>query len=222
MIALSPHRHDAMISPSDGGDNIMKALLAAAAIALVSASAALAFDADTQAVIDRHKANKPVSMTDMATLMRSSEQWCYVNQDHSCAWTDIYLEVTNLGATFEIGNAWDAETDVAFTDKGIFRDDRYICETGADWVPTVRATRRSDGSVISGRQLWELKQAIYATRDGDTQDCFDYRYLRSDPDQLTITLLQRQYTDDVHVPENDVEVTLHFDAETAAALTWYQ
>ncbi len=198
----------------------MKMLLAAMAITLTTGSAALAFDADTQSVIDRHKANKPVSMTDVATLMQSSEQWCYDNQDHSCAWTDIYLEVTNLGVTYEIGNAWDADTDIAFTDKGIFRDDRYVCETGADWVPTVRATRRSDDSVIAGRQLWELKTAIYATRDGDTQDCFDYLYLRSDPDQQTVTLLQRQYTDDVHVEENDVEVSLHFNAEDAAGLTW--
>ncbi|QQR36331.1 hypothetical protein JI749_01445 [Devosia oryziradicis] len=197
----------------------MKMLLAALAITLTTGSA-LAFDAETQSVIDRHKANKPVSMTDVATLMQSSEQWCYNNQDHSCAWTDIYLEVTNLGATFEIGNAWDADTDIAFTDKGIFRDDRYICETGADWVPTVRATRRSDGSVITGRQLWEIKQAVYATRADDTQDCFDYLYLRSNADQQTITLLQRQYTDDVHVEGNDVEVSLHFNAEDAAGLTW--
>lgn len=197
----------------------MKLLLAALAITLTTGSA-LAFDAETQSVIDRHKANKPVSMTDVATLMQSSEQWCYNNQDHSCAWTDIYLEVTNLGATFEIGNAWDADTDIAFTDKGIFRDDRYICETGADWVPTVRATRRSDGSVITGRQLWEIKQAVYATRADDTQDCFDYLYLRSNADQQTITLLQRQYTDDVHVEGNDVEVSLHFNAEDAAGLTW--
>lgn len=52
----------------------MKMLLAAMAITLTTGSAALAFDADTQAIIDRHKANKPVSMTDMAQLMRSSEQ----------------------------------------------------------------------------------------------------------------------------------------------------
>lgn len=198
----------------------MKMLLAALAITLTTGSAALAFDADTQSVIDRHKANKPVSMTDVATLMRSSEQWCYDNQDHSCAWTDIYLEVTNLGVTYEIGNAWDAETDIAFTDKGVFRDDRYICETGADWVPTVRATRRSDGSVIAGRQLWALRTDIYAIREGDTQDCFDYLFLRSDANQQTITLLQRQYTDDVHVEGADVEVSLHFDAEDAAGLTW--
>ena len=198
----------------------MKSLLAAMAIVLTTGSAALAFDADIQAIISRHKANKPVSMTDMAQFMRASEQWCYDNQDHSCAWTDIYLEVTDTGASFEIGNAWDADTDIAFTDEGVFKDDRYICETGKDWVPSVRATRRSDGSVIGGRMLWEVKTAIYATRDGDTQDCFDYLYLRSNPDQQTVTLLQRQYADDQHVEGNDVEVSLHFNAEDAAGLTW--
>ena len=198
----------------------MKTLLAAMAIALTTGSAALAFDADTQAIIDRHKANKPISMTDVAQLMRSSEQWCYNNQEHSCAWTDIYLDVTDTGVTYEIGNAWDAETDIAFTDEGVFRDGRYICETGKDWVPTVRATRRSDDSVIGGRQLWTLKQAITASRAANTVDCFDYLYLRSDADQETITLLQRQYTDDTHIEGNDVEVSLHFNAEDAAGLTW--
>ena len=198
----------------------MKTLLATMAILLASGPAALAFDADTQAILDRSKVGKLIGMTDMATLMRASEKWCYDNQEHSCAWTDIYLEVLDLGATFEIGNAWDAETDIAFTDKGVFRDNRYICETGADWVPTVRATRRSDGSVIAGRQLWEIKQAIRANQDNETQDCFDYLLVGTNPDQQVITLLQRQYTDDVHIEGNDVEVTLHMNAEDAAGLTW--
>lgn len=199
----------------------MKMLLAAMAITLTTGSTAwAAFDTDVQSIIARHKAGKPVSMTDMAQLMRSSEQWCYINQDHTCAWTDIYLEVTQTGVTYEIGNAWDADTDIVFTDEGVFKDDRYICETGKDWVPTLRALRRSDGSAIGGRMLWELKAAVYATRDGDTQDCFDYLFLRSDANQQTITLLQRQYTDDVHLEGNDVEVSLHFNAEDAAGLTW--
>jgi hypothetical protein len=221
MIALSPQWQNAMVGGLRRPEkHSMKMLFAAMAITLATGSAALAFDADTQAVIDRHKANKPVSMTDVATLMRSSEQWCYTIEDHSCAWTDIYLDVTDTGVTYEIGNAWDEETDIAFTDEGEFRDNRYICETGKDWVPTVRATRRSDDSVIAGRQLWDLKNEIYAIREGATQDCFDYLYLRSDANQQTITLLQRQYTDDVHLEGNDVEVSLHFDAEDAAGLTW--
>ena len=159
-------------------------------------------------------------MTDMATLMRASEKWCYDNQDHSCAWTDIYLEVTDTDVTYEIGNAWDAQTDIAFTDEGVFRDDRYICETGKDWVPTVRATRRSDGSVIGGRLLWALKAEIQANLAGDTVDCFDYVYLVNNADQQVVRLLQRQYAGDVHVEGNNVEVTLHMNAEDAAGLSW--
>lgn len=198
----------------------MKTLFAAIAIALTTGTTALAFDADTQAVIDRQKAGKLVSMSNVAVLMRASEKWCYDNQDHSCAWTDIYLDVTDSGATFEIGNAWDAETDIAFTDEGVFKDDRYICESGKDWVATVRATRRSDGSSLDGRLLWDVKQAVRANQDAETQDCFGYLFLRSDADYQTTTLLQRQYTDDVHIEGNDVEVSLHFNAEDAAGLTW--
>jgi len=198
----------------------MKTLLAAMAIIMATGPAALAFDADTQAIIDRHKSGKPVAMHDMATLMRSSAQWCYLNQNHTCAWTDIYLDVTDAGATFEIGNAWNADTDIAFTDKGVFEDDRYICETGYDWVPSVRATRRSDGSVIGGRLLWDLKADIHAIRAGDIRNCFDYLYLRADADQEVVTLLQRQYADGVHDENGDVEVTLHMNAEDAAGLLW--
>lgn len=197
----------------------MKMLLAATAITLATGSA-MAFDADIQAIIDSHKAGKPVAIHDLAQFMTASEQWCYINQDHTCAWTDIYLEVTKLGAIFEIGNAWDGETDITFTDKGVFKDDRFVCEAGYDWVPTMQATRRSDGSVINGRLLWDLRLAIYDTREGDTQDCFDYLFLRVDPDQDVVTLLQRQYVDEVHDPGRDVEVTLHFNAEDAAGLLW--
>ncbi|MCR6671914.1 hypothetical protein [Devosia ginsengisoli] len=198
----------------------MKTLLAAMLITMATGSAALAFDADTQAIIDRHKSGKLVAINDVATLMRSSAQWCYLNQDHTCAWTDIYLDVTDTGATFEIGNAWDADTNIVFTDQGVFEDDRYICETDHDWVPSVRATRRSDGSTIDGRLLWDLKSDIYAIRAGDIQNCFDYLYLRSDPDYEQITLLQRQYVDGVHDETRDVEVTLHMNSEDAAGLSW--
>jgi hypothetical protein len=155
----------------------------------------------------------------VAVLMRASEKWCYHNQEHSCAWTDVYLEVTDTGATFEIGNAWDADTDIAFTDEGVFKDDRYICETGMDWVPTVRATRRNGNGPLDGRLLWELKQAVQANREGDTLDCFDYVFLRVDADYQTMTLLQRAYTDDAYIEGGDAEVSLHFNAEDAAGLT---
>jgi len=198
----------------------MKLLLAAMAIALTTGSSALAFDADTQAVIDRQKAGKLVAVSDMAQLMQASAQWCYVNQDHSCAWTDIYLEVTDSGAIFEIGNAWDADTDIAFTDEGVFRGNRYVCESGKDWVATLRATRRSDGSAIDGRMLWEIKQAVWANQANESQDCFDYVFVSSNANQQVVTLLQRQYTDDVLIEGKDVEVTLHMNAEDAAGLVW--
>ena len=197
----------------------MKTLLAALALTLAGSAVALGLDTETQAVIERYKPGKLVAIEDVAQLMRASERWCYRNEAHSCAWTDIYLEVSETGVTYEIGNAWDAETDVAFTDHGEFRDGRYVCETGYDWVPTVRATRRSDGSAIGGRLLAALKTEIYGNREGDTQDCFDYLYRAFDPDQEVVTLLQRQYTDDVHIASNDVEVTVHMSSADAAGLT---
>jgi hypothetical protein len=60
----------------DEGHNHMKTLLAATALTLAFGSSAFGFDTATQAIIDRHKANKPVAITDVATLMRSRERWC--------------------------------------------------------------------------------------------------------------------------------------------------
>jgi hypothetical protein len=205
---------------ADEGEKQMRRLFAALVLTLTGSVAGMAMDRATQAVIDRYKPGKLMAIEDVAQFMRASERWCYHNQEHSCAWTDIYLEVGETSVTYEIGNAWDAETDVAFTDQGEFRDGRYICETGYDWVPTVRATRRSDGSAIGGRPLAELKTEIYDNRTEDTQDCFDYLYRAYDADQDVVTLLQRQYVDGEHRPEVDAEVTLHFNAGDAARLTW--
>jgi len=198
----------------------MKLQLAVLTASLVMSSAALGFDADTAAIIERYKRGKPVAMSDVARLMRASAQWCYDNQDHSCAWTDIYLDVSDTGATFEITNAWDAETDIAFTDRGEFREDRFICEIGHDWVPSVRATRRSDGSLIGGRLLWALKTEIRMVLAGDSPNCFDYLFVSADPDQEVIRLLQRSYAEGEHIAAEDVEVTLHMNSEDAAGLTW--
>ena len=82
-----------------------------------------------------------MAIADVAHLMQASAQWCYDNQDHSCAWTEIYLEVGDSGVIFELANNWDAETDFAFTDEGAFRDNK-VCQTGLNWVPNLRATRR--------------------------------------------------------------------------------
>ena len=198
----------------------MKTLLTAMALVLASGSSALAFDTATQAIIDRHKANKPVSITDIATLMQSSERWCYLEEAGTCAWSDIYLEVTDSGAAFEIGNAWSETVDIAFIDSGTFRDGRYICEAGIDWIPTVRAVRRADGVMLLGRELKALKTEIAATRTDTVIDCFDYLYRSADAANQTVTLLQRQYTDDAYDPTKDTEVVLHFDPANASALTW--
>ena len=47
----------------------MKTLLAALALTLATGSAALAFDTDTQAIIDRHKSGKLVAIKDVAQLI---------------------------------------------------------------------------------------------------------------------------------------------------------
>jgi len=198
----------------------MRRLLACLVVGLIGISPAWAFDQGTEDVLDRMKVGKLVPITEIATLMRSSERWCYIEEEGSCSWSDIYLEVTDEGATYEIGNAWDADFDVIFTDKGTFEEGRYICETGYDWVPTLRAINRADGTAVNGRPLWSLKAEIGEGRSQGI-DCYDYILKGSDADAETITLLQRQFTDGVTDPTNDVTVTLHFNADTAAALTWY-
>jgi hypothetical protein len=199
----------------------MKILLAAAALSLVCAAPVLAFDAPTTAFLIKYKIGKSVAISDVAGLMQSSERWCYREEGSTCAWSDIYLSVSDSGADYEIGNAWDETYDIAFTDKGVFKDNRYICENGFDWVPSVRATLRSDGSVVGGRTLSTLKAEIAAaTADDTTTSCFDYKMEGADPVAETISLLQRQYVDGVYDPERDTPVTLHFDPQEAAALTW--
>lgn len=198
----------------------MKTMLAATALTLALGSSAFAFDTATQAIVDRHKASKPVSISDIATLMASSERWCYIEEAGTCAWSDIYLEVNDSGAAFEIGNAWSETVDVVFTDGGTFEDGRSICETGIDWVPTLRARHRADGSMLLGRELQTLKAEVAATQANSVVDCFDYLYLSSDADAQTVTLLQRQSTAGAYDPAKDTEVTLHFDPTRAAALTW--
>lgn len=198
----------------------MRLLFACLVIGLAGLSPALAFEAETQDVLDRMKIGKLVPIADIATLMRQSERWCYAEQDGACSWSDIYLEVTEDTATYEIGNAWDDSYDVIFTDHGAFRDGSYICETGYDWTPTLRAINRADGTIVNGRELWSLKTQIEGGRGEDT-DCFDYILKGSDAGAETITLLQRQFIGGATDALNDVLVTLHFNAESAAALTWY-
>ena len=200
----------------------MKRLLSIAALVLGCVTPSLAFDAATQAIVSHHKAGKPISITDVAVLMRASERWCYNQDGLTCDWSDVYLDVSDTGAVYEISNAWDITHDIAFVDKGEFKDDRYICETGFDWVPSVRASLRADGSTVGGRPLATLKAEIaevISQRENGTS-CFDYLWQGSDAAAQTVTLLQRQYVNGSYDESRDTPVTLHFDADTAAKLTW--
>ena len=200
----------------------MKRLLTIAALAMGCVTPSLAFDAATETVIATHKAGKPISISDVAVLMRSSERWCYNQDGFSCDWSDVYLNVTDDGADYEISNAWDETYDIAFVDKGAFKDNRYICETGFDWVPSVRASLRSDGSTLGGRVLATLKSEIaeVISQSADELSCFDYLWSGSNAAQQTVTLVQRQYVNGTYDESRDTPVTLHFDPETAAKLTW--
>lgn len=192
-------------------------LLAAALLSLVSP--ALGFDMMAQGVVASYKANKVLKIDDVAKLMRGSERWCYSEESGSCAWSDIYLDVGVGSAKYEISSMWDEALELAFVDRGEFRDGRYICETGYDWVPSVRATRRSDGVPLGGRELEAVRSQITLNRADDTQDCFDYVFLSGDIVGETARILQRQYIGGVTDPAHDTVVTLHFNAAEAAALT---
>lgn len=197
----------------------MKTLLAVAALTLAATAPALAFDATIEDIIDRHKANKPVSIADVAELMRLSERWCYLEDAGTCSWSDIYLDVTSEGATYEIGNAWDGDRDIVFIDTGVF-EGNAICETGVDWLPSMRGVWRDTGLPIGGRELHALRGEVQAGRSEGVIDCFDYTYQSADADAQTVTLLQKQYTDDAYMPQYDTLVTIHFDPASASGLTW--
>ena len=197
----------------------MRVLLALAAT-LVLTGSALAFDADTQAIADRYKVGKALKVADLKTLMLASERWCYSEEDGTCGWSDIYLDVEGDYVAFELGNAWNADVDIAFVTEGEFRDDRYFCEVGEDWVPGVRAINRADGTLVGGRELAALKREIETVVAGGSDDCFDYQFVSADAANQTITLTQRQYVDLEHDPDMDTQVTVHFDKASAAALTW--
>lgn len=198
----------------------MKLSVAAAAVLLATTSVAFGFDARTEGIIEHYKTGKLIKISDVGYLMSTSERWCYLEQAGTCAWSDIYLNVGKASAEFEIGNAWNEDIDIAFIDRGEFRDGRYICETGTDWVPNVRATKRSDGSVLGGRELAQLKSEIADLRSTDSQDCFDYLFVSADAEGQVVKLTQRQYINDVHETGSDTEVTIHFDEASARTLTY--
>lgn len=193
-------------------------------VALLAAGAlpGLAFDADTEAVLERLKTGKLVQASDVAVLMRGSERWCYREQEGNCAWSDIYLRVEGTDLRYEISNPWSEDIDISFVDEGEFRDNRYVCEIGFDWVPSVRAYNRDSGNAIEGRELEELRQEISASAAPENNsDCYDYLYRGVDAETQVVTLLQRQYVDGVTDAANDAVVTLYFDRAAADNLGWY-
>ncbi|NMA97510.1 MAG: hypothetical protein GX970_05250 [Phyllobacteriaceae bacterium] len=200
----------------------MKQIWAALVLGLVPMVPAVAFDDASQAVIDRAKVGKLLSIDDVATLMMGAERWCYNQQDYECAWSDIYLSTDADGATFEISHPWSDAVDIAFVSEGVFRDGRYICENAYNWVPSVRAYERGDGWALEGRELAALKAEIAETVDtSDDHACFDYIYRGHDRDEETITLLQRDYAGPDGNVLGEATVTLHFNRDTADELGWY-
>lgn len=191
-----------------------------ATLALLAPSTpALAFQSGVEDIVGRAKVGKTLPASMVTTLMSESERWCYREANGGCDWSDIYLAVTDGAIEFEVGNAWSEEIDIAMTDHAQL-EGNLVCETGWDWVPSVRATRRADGSSIGGRELKTIKDEIYAARTSSVIDCFDYIYESADAATDTIVLRQRQHTDGVYQPVNDAVVTVHFDPQRAAALTW--
>ncbi len=198
----------------------MRALALALAAVVTSGLPALALDTASQQVVERLKPGKRLAIEDVGSLMMGSERWCYNEHNGQCAWTDIYLEVTEDGARYEIGNAWDDTVDIVSVDEGVFKDGRFICETNFDWVPTVRAFSRDDGSALFGRDLEHLRQEIRSNLSGERNGCFDYVYRSHDVEAETVTLLQRQYDDGIYNEAGDALVTLYFNKADADALKW--
>src|SRR5690606_12977794 len=128
----------------------------------------------SQAIIDRFKPGKRLPLAELASLMLGAERWCYNQQDGECAWSDIYLWADESGAGYELSNPWSEAVDISLVDRGVFRDDRYFCEAGFDWIASVRAYSREDGLAIEGRDLHRLREDIAAMMQIEgADDCFD-------------------------------------------------
>ena len=196
-----------------------KLLLAAAAILALAAPAAAQVFPSPEAIANATKAGKWLHADEVAGLMQSAEAWCYKEENNTCDWSEIYLEVTlePQGITYESTNSWSDDKDVYFVDKAEFRDDRYVCEFGYDKVPSTRATR-SDGTPVGGRELNALRDEVAEGRAGAPDYCFDYTFGFYDPVRETISLTQRQYLDGVVDPSKEASITLYFNAVDAVEL----
>ena len=192
------------------------------ALGLAAAAPALSFDAASQGALDAMKRGKPVPIAEVATLMLGAQKWCYNQRESQCAWSDTYLAINGNAVSFELSHPWNEEVDITYVNQGVLREGRFICGSGFNWIPSVRAYGRPDGLEIGGRDLAALKLEIEQFTTPEQEfDCFDYVLEDVDDAAQTVILLQRQYIDGVTDPANDATVTLHFDQATADGLGWY-
>lgn len=195
--------------------------------ALMSTLAALtipatAIEAKIEAMLDGYKTGKLLPIEDVAALMRSSERWCYNEQTGTCDWSDIYLDVGSDGATFELIDMWTQDVEIILTEKGVFRDGQFICGTGEEYTQSLRAYDTARNGYLTGRELYALKSeiaAVYAANQASEPACFDYLFEAIAPDEETITVTQRIWRGGETDPAEDARVTLHFNRDSAEALT---
>lgn len=198
----------------------MKPLLLALCATLALTAPALALDAFSDAAVAKLKPGKPIKIGDVATFMRGSEKWCYAQQDDTCGWTDIYLDVGDTDVQYEGGAAWNEDTDAFIVHAAALKDNRYICEVPENPTPTTRAISRRDGHFLFGRELANFKKDVEPSYIDVTQfNCFDYTFVSVSPDHESLVIRQRQWLDGVTDKANDVDVTLHFDPVVAEKLT---
>ena len=202
----------------------MKTLFLAAVLLAVSTGASFAIDDASLAVAQSYKPKKQIKIEDVAVLMRGADYWCYKETSDGCDWGERYLDVGAETATYEVSNAWDETRDIAFTDVAEFRDGRFICENGYDYIPSVYGHNRQSGEPIFGRELAGIKAEMVTNNAGDTTlNCFDYVFGSVDAGAGIITITQRQFIEDGTTdPANDAVVTLHFDTTDAPVtlLNW--
>lgn len=200
----------------------MRLPIAALVLSLASTLPGLAFDADSQALVDRMKVGKPLAMDAAVPLMLGAERWCYSQRDEECGWSEIYLEIKDDKLHYELSNPWNEAVDISYVSEVEIRDNAQICEIGFNWLPSVRAYSRDTGLSIEGRELAALKQDVLAIVDPTlSHDCYSYVYGGSDAEAETITLTQKQYIGGAYQPDMDAEVVLHYDKERADNLGWY-
>lgn len=198
----------------------MKIVYALTAVLALSGPA-VAFDPDVAAVIDGLRPKAQLNVRDVATLMRNSAKWCYLETDGACSWADVYLDVTESGPVVEISNAYDADYVLYIVDKAEFRDEAYSCEYDYDWTASTRLVSQADGSSVGGRELYDLRVQFESNFGIDDPDCFDYLFVRANEEEQTVTLMQRTFSDSVMDEGSQTLVTIHFDPADAMALGYY-